>query len=55
MAGSPGHQLADPDHQQWPPHNAQICPAGAERGIDAATAQIGGYGSLAGGKAGYTA
>jgi len=38
MGGSPGHQLADPDHQQWPPHNAQICAAGAERGIDAATA-----------------
>ena len=44
MARSPGHQLADPDHQQWPPHNAQICAAGAERGIDAATApQLGGY------------
>lgn len=43
MAGSPGHQLADPDHQQWPPHNAQICAAGAERGIDAATAPNGGY------------
>jgi hypothetical protein len=42
MAGSPGHQLADPDHQQWPPHNAQICAAGAERGIDAATAPNGG-------------
>ena len=38
MARSPGHQLADPDHQQWPPHNAQICAAGAARGIDAATA-----------------
>jgi len=38
MVGSPGHQLADPDHQQWSPHNAQICAAGAERGIDAATA-----------------
>ena len=33
MAGSPGHQLADPDHQQWSPHNAQIRAAGAERGI----------------------
>jgi len=43
MARSPGHQLADPDHQQWPPHNAQICAAGAERGIDAATAPNGGY------------
>jgi hypothetical protein len=42
MAGSPGHQLADPDHQQWSPHNAQICAAGAERGIDAATAPNGG-------------
>ncbi len=42
MAGSPGHQLADPDHQQWPPRNAQICAAGAERGIDAATAPNGG-------------
>ncbi len=42
MVGSPGHQLADPDHQQWPPHNAQICAAGAERGIDAATAPNGG-------------
>jgi hypothetical protein len=42
MAGSPGHQLADPDHQPWPPHNAQICAAGAERGIDAATAPNGG-------------
>ena len=42
MARSPGHQLADPDHQQWPPHNAQICAAGAERGIDAATAPNGG-------------
>jgi hypothetical protein len=41
MAGSPGHQLADPDHQQWSPHNAQICAAGAERGIDAATAPNG--------------
>jgi hypothetical protein len=41
MAGSPGHQLADPDHQQWPPHNAQICAAGTERGIDAATAPNG--------------
>ena len=30
MVGSPAHQLADPDHQQWPPHNAQICAAGAE-------------------------
>jgi len=30
MVGSPGHQLADPDHQQWSPHNAQICAAGAE-------------------------
>src|SRR5215472_5450587 len=38
----PGHQLADPDHQQWSPHNAQICAAGAERGIDAATAPNGG-------------
>lgn len=38
MVSSPGHQLADPDHQQWPPHNAQTCAAGAERGIDAATA-----------------
>jgi hypothetical protein len=35
------HQLADPDHQQWPPHNAQIYAAGAERGIDAATAPNG--------------
>ena len=43
MAGSPGHQLAGPDHQQWSPHNAQICAAGAERGIDAATAPNGGY------------
>jgi hypothetical protein len=43
MARSAGHQLADPDHQQWPPHNAQICAAGAERGIDAATAPNGGY------------
>jgi len=43
MAGSPGHHLADPDHQQWSPHNAQICAAGAERGIDAATAPNGGY------------
>ena len=42
MAGSPGHQLADPDHQQWSPHHAQICAAGAERGIDAATAPNGG-------------
>jgi hypothetical protein len=42
MVGSPGH-LADPDHQQWSPHNAQICAAGAERGIDAATAPNGGY------------
>jgi hypothetical protein len=42
MVGSPGHQLADPDHQQWSPHNAQICAAGAERGIDAATAPNGG-------------
>jgi hypothetical protein len=42
MAGSPEHQLADPDHQQWPPHNAQIYAAGAERGIDAATAPNGG-------------
>jgi hypothetical protein len=42
MAGSPGNQLADPDHQQWSPHNAQICAAGAERGIDAATAPLGG-------------
>ena len=42
MAGSPGHQLADPDHQQWPPHDAQIYAAGAERGIDAATAPNGG-------------
>ena len=41
MAGSPGHQLADPDHQQRSPHNAQICPADAGRGIDAATAQSG--------------
>jgi hypothetical protein len=31
-----------PDHQQWSPHNAQICAAGAERGIDAATAPNGG-------------
>lgn len=36
------YQLADPDHQQWPPHNAQIYAAGAERGIDAATAPNGG-------------
>jgi len=43
MVGSPGHQLADPDHQQWSPHNAQICAAGTERGIDAATDHIGGY------------
>jgi hypothetical protein len=43
MAGSPARQLANPDHQQWPPHNAQICPGGAERGIDAATAPNGGY------------
>jgi hypothetical protein len=43
MVGSPRHQLADPDHQQWPPHNAQICAAGAERGIDAATTPNGGY------------
>jgi hypothetical protein len=43
MVGSPGHQLADPDHQQCSPHNAQICAAGAERGIDAATAPNGGY------------
>jgi hypothetical protein len=42
MAGSPARQLADPDHQQWPPHNAQIYAAGAERGIDAATAPNGG-------------
>jgi hypothetical protein len=42
MVGSPEHQLADPDHQQWSPHNAQICAAGAERGIDAATAPNGG-------------
>jgi hypothetical protein len=42
MAGSPGHQVADPDHQQWSPHNAQICAAGAERGIDAAAAPNGG-------------
>jgi hypothetical protein len=42
VVGSPGHQLADPDHQQWSPHNAQICAAGAERGIDAATAPNGG-------------
>jgi hypothetical protein len=42
MVGSPGHQLADPDHQQWSQHNAQICAAGAERGIDAATAPNGG-------------
>jgi hypothetical protein len=42
MAGSPGHQLADPDHQQWSPHHAQICAAGAERGIDPLPAQIGG-------------
>jgi hypothetical protein len=41
MAGSPARQLANPDHQQWPPHNAQICPGGAERGIDAATAPNG--------------
>jgi len=46
MAGSPARQLADPDHQQCPPHNAQICPAGAERGIDAATAPNGGSGAL---------
>jgi hypothetical protein len=39
MAGSPARQLTNLDHQQWPPHNAQICPGGAERGIDAATAQ----------------
>src|SRR5262245_8688410 len=37
-----GHQLAEPDHQQWSPHNAQICAAGAERSIDAATAPNGG-------------
>jgi len=43
MVGSPGHQLADRDHQQWSPHNAQVCAAGAERGIDAATAPNGGY------------
>jgi hypothetical protein len=43
MVGSPGHQLADRDHQQWSPHNAQIRAAGAERGIDAATAPNGGY------------
>jgi len=42
MASSPGHQLADPDHQQWSPHNAQICAAGAERGIDVATVPNGG-------------
>src|ERR1700729_3321120 len=42
MVGSPGHQLADPDHQQWSPHNAQICAGGAERGVDAATAPNGG-------------
>ena len=48
MAGSPGHQLADPDHQQWPPHNAQICAAGAERGIDAATAPNGGTARVTG-------
>ena len=42
MVGSPGHQLADPDHQQWSPHNAQTCAAGSERGIDAATAPNGG-------------
>jgi len=42
MADSPARQLADPDHQQWPPHNAQIYAAGAERGIDAATAPNGG-------------
>src|SRR5262249_1704942 len=43
MARSPGHQLADPDHQQWPPHNAQICGAASERGTDAATPPNGGY------------
>jgi hypothetical protein len=48
MVGSPGHQLADPDHQQWSPHNAQICAAGAERGIDAATAPNGGSRSALG-------
>jgi hypothetical protein len=42
MIGSPGHQLAGPDHQQWSPHNAQICAASAKRGIDAATAPNGG-------------
>jgi hypothetical protein len=41
MVGSPGQQLADPDHHQWSPHSAQICAAGAERGIDAATAPNG--------------
>jgi hypothetical protein len=41
VVGSPEHQLAEPDHQQWSPHNAQICAAGAE-GIDAATAPNGG-------------
>jgi hypothetical protein len=40
VVSRPGHQLADPDHQQWSPHNAQICAVGAERGIDAATAPI---------------
>jgi hypothetical protein len=45
MVGSPGHQLADPDHQQWSPHNAQIYAAGAERAIDAATAHNGGSAS----------
>jgi hypothetical protein len=45
MVGSPGHQLADPDHQQRSPHNAQICAAFAECGIDAATAPNGGSAS----------
>jgi len=44
VVGSPEHQLAEPDHQQWSPHNAQICAAGAERSIDAATAPNGGSG-----------
>jgi hypothetical protein len=46
MAGSPARQLANPDHQQWPPHNAQICPGGAEHGIDAAAAPNGGSASV---------
>jgi hypothetical protein len=48
MVGGPGHQLADPDHQQWSPHDAQIYAAGAERGIDAATAPNGGSRSWSG-------